>query len=104
MGKIYLLQGAADSQLWVLMSILVLTTVASYWYYLRVAWFMWMRESLSEDQHEGLVVPLPMRLALVACVTLILVLGIFPSAGLDFARASVEGLGAWGGSLMGMVP
>lgn len=104
MGKIYLLQGAADSQLWVLMSILVLTTVASYWYYLRVAWFMWMREPLDEGQHLGVVVPLPMRLALVACVALILVLGIFPSAGLDFARASVEGLGAWGGSLMGMVP
>ncbi|SVE04643.1 uncharacterized protein METZ01_LOCUS457497, partial [marine metagenome] len=32
MGKIYLLQGAADSELWVLMSILVLSTVASYYY------------------------------------------------------------------------
>ena len=28
MGKIFLLQGAADAQLWYLMSILVLTTIA----------------------------------------------------------------------------
>jgi len=87
MGKIYLLQGAADSQLWVLSVILVLTTVASYWYYLRVAWFMWMREPVAEGQHDGVTTPLPMRFALVASVALILYLGIFPSATLEFARA-----------------
>jgi NADH-quinone oxidoreductase subunit N len=104
MGKIYLLQGAADSELWTLSVILVLTTVASYWYYLRVAWFMWMREPLSENQHVHAVSPLPMRVALVASVALILYLGIFPSAALDFARASVQGLGSLGGGLLGMVP
>ncbi len=104
MGKIYLLQGAADSQLWVLSVILVLTTVASYWYYLRVAWFMWMREPMAEGQHDGVTTPFPMRFALAASVALILYLGIFPSATLEFARVSVQGLGALGGALLGMGP
>ena len=104
MGKIFLLQGAADSELWVLMTILVLTTVASYWYYLRVAWFMWMWESLTEGPTEPSVVPLPMRLALIAGVAMILLLGLLPSPALDFARASVQGLGALGGSLLGVAP
>ena len=104
MGKIYLLQGAADSQLWVLAVVLVLTTVASYWYYLRVAWFMWMREPMAEGQHDHVVTPLPMRIAMVASVALILYLGVFPSAALDFARASVQGLGVLSGGLLGLGP
>jgi NADH-quinone oxidoreductase subunit N len=104
MGKIYLLQGAADSELWYLMAILVLTTVASYWYYLRVAWFMWMREPVSGSGAETARTPLPMRLALVVSVAMILFLGVFPSSALDFARASVQGLGALGGSLLGLAP
>jgi NADH-quinone oxidoreductase subunit N len=97
MGKIYLLQGAADAQLWYLSVILVLTTVASYWYYLRVAWFMWMRDPASEGQHDLVITPLPMQLALLACVGLILYTGLFPGSALEFARASVEGLGSFGG-------
>ncbi|GMV04334.1 MAG: NADH-quinone oxidoreductase subunit N [Gemmatimonadota bacterium] len=104
MGKIYLLQGAVDSELWTLSVILVLTTVASYWYYLRVAWFMWMKEPVSGAQHLDAVAPLPMRVALLASVALILLLGIFPSSTLEFARTSVQGLGTLGGSLLGMAP
>lgn len=104
MGKIYLLQGAADSELWVLSVILVLTTVASYWYYLRVAWMMWMKKATSEDQHDLVIAPLPMRLALFVSVGLILYTGIFPSAALEFARASVQGLGTISGGLLGVAP
>ena len=104
MGKIYLLQGAADSELWVLSVILVLTTVASYWYYLRIAWTMWMKDAATEGQHDLVITPLPMRFALIASVGLILYTGIFPSAALEFARASVEGLGTFGGGLIGPGP
>ncbi|MEE8148597.1 MAG: NADH-quinone oxidoreductase subunit N, partial [Longimicrobiales bacterium] len=44
MGKIFLLQGAIGANLVYLSTILVLSTVVSYFYYLRVAWFMWMSE------------------------------------------------------------
>jgi NADH-quinone oxidoreductase subunit N len=102
MGKIYLLQGAADAQLWFLSVILVLTTIASYWYYLRVAWFMWMKRQMTEDQHDSVIVPLPMRVALVTAVVIVVYTGFFPSAALDFARASVEGFGAMSGSMLGL--
>jgi len=96
MGKMYLLQGAADAQLWYLMAILVLTTIASYWYYLRVAWFMWMKAPTGDTPHDGVVAPLPMRLALVASVGVVIYLGFFPGAALDLALASVQGLGFGG--------
>jgi NADH-quinone oxidoreductase subunit N len=102
MGKIYLLQGAADAQLWFLMAILVLTTIASYWYYLRVAWFMWMKSPLSADQHILVTAPLPMRIALLASVGIVIYLGFFPGAALDLALDSVQGLGF--GSIPGVTP
>ena len=93
MGKIYLLQGAAESELWILSVILVLTTVVSYYYYLRLAWYTWMRDPLSSDQHEGVTVPLSMRVALAAGVAIVLFLGIFPGGFLELARVSASGLG-----------
>jgi NADH:ubiquinone oxidoreductase subunit 2 (subunit N) len=80
--------------------ILVLTTIASYWYYLRVAWFMWMKSPQTSDQHSLVIAPLPMRLALIASVAVVLYLGFFPGAALDFARASVEGLGSFSGGVL----
>jgi len=100
-GKIYLLRGAADAGLWGLAVILVLTSVLSYYYYLRVAWFAWMREAAHPNQWEWVRVPLPMRLALIGAAAVVLYLGIFPSSALELARASVEGLGSAGGVLLG---
>ena len=102
MGKIYLLQGAADAQLWYLSVVLVLTTIASYWYYLRVAWFMWMKREISDDQHDLVIVPLPMRHRPDRGRRGRPVHRVLPRASaLDFARASVEGLGAAGGTMPG---
>lgn len=102
MGKIYLLQGAADAQLWYLSVVLVLTTIASYWYYLRVAWFMWMKNETSDDQHGLVITPFPTRIALVVSACAVIYLGFFPGAALEFARASVQGLGALGGGMLGL--
>ena len=92
MGKIYLLQGAAESELWWLMVILVLTTVASYWYYLRVAWVMWMKNATSEGQHDLVITPFPMRLALIVCVGLVGYTGILPARAVAFALPRVHRL------------
>ena len=104
MGKIYLLLGAAESDLWTLSVILVLTTVVSYWYYLRIAWVMWMKNPEVTGQYDRIPVPLPMRFALLVSVGLILYIGILPSGVLEFARASIEGLGTFGGGLIGQGP
>ncbi len=104
MGKIYLLQGAAEAHLWTLMVILVLTTVLSYFYYLRLAWFVWMREPISPDLHERMFIPLSLKVALIAGVGLILFLGVFPGGMLEFAADSVDGLQRAGGVFLGMAP
>ncbi len=94
-AKYQLLLGAVEARLWVLAVILVLTTVVSYWYYLRVAWFMWMREG--DEAAEAVAAmadpPLATHVALGLCVGLILLAGIFPGAVLDLAIGSAEGLG-----------
>jgi len=101
MGKIYLLQGAMDANLIYLSVILVLTTVASYWYYLRVAWFMWMRDS-AEGAFGSVNAPMALRLALVLSAAVILYTGIFPGAAIEMARASVEGLSSVGMGVLGL--
>lgn len=104
MAKIFLLQGAMESDLWTLAVILVMATLFSYWYYLRVVWFMWMREAPSADAHIHVVAPIPMRVALFVAVGLILYLGIFPSAFLGFVEASVASVTQVGGVLTALVP
>ncbi len=104
MGKIFLLQGAADSELWTLLVILVMSTLVSYWYYLRVAWYMWMREAPGPDAHAAVVAPLPMRVALLVSVGLILLLGIFPSVAMGIVEGSVDALFQMGGMLAGTTP
>jgi NADH-quinone oxidoreductase subunit N len=104
MGKIFLLQGAVTEDLWTLAVILVMATVFSYWYYLRVVWFMWMREAPSPDAHASVVASLPMRVALFAAVGLILYLGIFPSALLGLVEGSVDALMHGGGLLASLRP
>ncbi len=103
-GKIFLLQGAAEAKLWTLAIILVLATVVSYWYYLRVVWFMWMKEAPSPEAHDSIFTPVPMRVALLAGAATIMLTGIFPGSLLDFATASVAGLTEIGGQIIAMIP
>ena len=104
MGKIFLLQGAMEANLVYLSVALVLTTVASYWYYLRVAWYMWMRDAPADVAGEPIRVPVGMRVALIVGGLLIMYLGVFPGATLELARSSVSGLSAAGPGLIGLGP
>ena len=104
MGKIFILQGAAEAGLWTLSVIFVLTTVVSYYYYLRIAWYMWMRESSDPAADDPVAVPLAMRFAMGAAVALVVVLGIFPEGGVSFARAGAESVVAAGSFLLGAAP
>ncbi len=103
-GKVFLLQGAMEADLVYLSVILVLTTVVSYWYYLRVAWYMWMRDAPPGVAVTPIHVPVAMRLALITGVVLIVYLGVFPGATMEFARSSVSGLSTVSPELIGLVP
>ena len=105
MAKFQLLLGAMDARLWVLCVILVMSTVVSYAYYLRLAWYAWMREpAAGAVAAPALYIPLSMRLALVVSAGVVIWLGLFPGPVLAFARASVTGLGAMGAGVAGVGP
>jgi NADH-quinone oxidoreductase subunit N len=104
MAKIFLLQGAVESGLWSLAIILALATVVSYYYYLRVAWFMWMRPAPAEASAPAVWAGFPLRAGLLASAVLLLILGIFPGGLLSLAGAAAEGLFASGSLLASLVP
>jgi NADH-quinone oxidoreductase subunit N len=105
MAKIFLLQGAAASGLWKLAILLALTTVVSYYYYLRLAWYMWMRPSPAGET-PSYWVPLSTRAALLGIAAALLFLGVFPGQLLESALLAVQGLAAFAepGVLTGGVP
>ena len=92
MAKLFLLQGAVEARLWVLSVILVLTTVVSYWYYLRVAWYMWMKDAPEGTVPARLAVPIAAHAVLLIAAGLVLLTGVFPGAPLELAMGAVEGL------------
>lgn len=96
-GKIFILQGAMESHLLYLSIVLVLTTVISYYYYLRVAWYVWMRDAPEGADFGDVPTPMPLRVGLLVAVALILYTGVFPEAVLDMARSGISSIAAFAG-------
>ena len=71
--------------------VLVLTSLVSYYYYLRVAWYMWFREADTATPRE-IHVSTGVRTALVAAAVAVLLLGIFPGELLEMAQRSALAL------------
>ncbi len=97
MAKFQLLLGAMDARLWTLCVILVLSTVVSYAYYLRLAWYAWMREPSAGSSTSSIYLPISMRIALALGAAVVIWLGLFPGPMLEFARQSAADLGSIGG-------
>jgi NADH-quinone oxidoreductase subunit N len=70
--------------------VLVVTSLISYYYYLRVAWYMWFREA------DGPAVGMPVSRAagavLVVAAVAVILIGVFPAAILDAAQSSAVAL------------
>jgi NADH-quinone oxidoreductase subunit N len=104
MAKMYLLFGAVESELWSLAVILALATVVSYYYYLRVAWFMWMKAPPANAPHVRVWAPMPLRIGLIASAAILVYLGVFPGAILEGARMAADGVLTAGETLLGARP
>jgi NADH-quinone oxidoreductase subunit N len=102
-GKVYILRAAVENNLVPLAIVLVLTSLVSYWYYLRMAWYMWFREPTATNAP---VEPLPLsgttKIALVAAAVLIVVLGVLPNALLEAAARSAASLSVDAAANIGM--
>ncbi|MFO7260098.1 MAG: NADH-quinone oxidoreductase subunit N [bacterium] len=91
-GKVYILRAAVDKGMIWLAIVLALASLISYWYYLRLAWYMWFREPERPDVHGDVQVSPGLRVALVAAALAVVALGVFPGALLDLAERSAAAL------------
>lgn len=92
-GKVFILRAAVENQLLPLAVILVLTSLVSYWYYLRVVWYMWFREPVAAAANAAPVqVAGTMKTALAIAAVLIVLLGVLPNRLLDLAQRSAATL------------
>jgi NADH-quinone oxidoreductase subunit N len=91
-GKVFILRAAVEKGLVLLAVVLVLASLVSYFYYLRVVWYMWFREA---DEASAVTLPVlggSLRVALAVAVVGLLITGIFPGQMLDVAERSAATL------------
>lgn len=91
-GKVFILRAAVEQGLILLAVVLVLASLVSYYYYLRVAWYMWFREPDAKVEAEPIKLRGGMAAALAFSAAGVIVLGVFPGELLDLAERSAAGL------------
>jgi NADH-quinone oxidoreductase subunit N len=98
LGKFYILRSLVQGGLSTLAVILVLASLVSYFYYLRVIVVMYMRPARSADEHAETRLSRPafagVAVAAVLVVVLFFVAGV-PGGMLQWARAGEYGLNRW---------
>jgi NADH-quinone oxidoreductase subunit N len=103
MGKVFILQAAVDRGLVLLAVVLVMASLISYYYYLRVAWYMWFREA--DERTSDPAEPTPaMTFALLVAAIGVILLGVVPGSLLELAQRSATGLLQIPMNLTGTVP
>ncbi|HUO28536.1 MAG TPA: NADH-quinone oxidoreductase subunit N [Bryobacteraceae bacterium] len=90
LGKFYILAAGANAAAWLLILILVVTSVAGLFYYLRIVVALFT----DPPEHAAPLEVLPRGVALVLAVLAVLTIwiGVYPSPLLDLIRASLVGL------------
>jgi len=103
-GKLYILRSALEAGNVVLAVSLVLASVISYFYYLRVVVVMYMRPAPSPDAHRGAGLPAPGEVAVAVSAAAVLALFFVPGWVLDVAQRSVASLFTTPGAFFGLGP
>jgi NADH-quinone oxidoreductase subunit N len=102
-GKLFILRAILDAGMPGLAVTLVLASVISYFYYLRVVVVMYMRPAAADDSHAGLATSGPLRFAVGAAALGVLVLFFFPGWLLGAAQDSVASLFASPSAFFGAI-
>ncbi|HUF50293.1 MAG TPA: NADH-quinone oxidoreductase subunit N [Longimicrobiales bacterium] len=87
-GKVFILRAAVERQLVLLAVVLVMASLISYFYYLRVAWYMWFRDPIDGRTSEPAALAPAMTVALVVAAVGTVLLGVAPGILLRFAERS----------------
>jgi NADH-quinone oxidoreductase subunit N len=103
-GKLFILRSALEAGNVGLAVSLVLASVISYFYYLRLIVVMYMRPAPAEDTHAGVVISGPARFAVTASATAVLLLFFLPGWILGAAERSVAALFTVPGAFFGLMP
>jgi NADH-quinone oxidoreductase subunit N len=101
-GKVFIVRAAVERGLVMLAVVLVMASLVSYYYYLRVAWYMWFRDPEDGRTSEPGTLAPAMIIALVITAGGTVLLGIFPGALLGLAERSAAGLMQVPVSLLGL--
>lgn len=99
-GKVFILRAAIEKGLVLLAVVLVLASLLSYFYYLRVVWYMWFREAAQADS-PPLALSGGVRAALAIAAVGLLLLGVLPGGMLELAEQSAAGLLQLPGTVVG---
>jgi NADH-quinone oxidoreductase subunit N len=101
-GKLYILRSSLEAGHVILAVSLVLASVISYFYYLRVIVVMYMRPAPSGGAYAGMTLPIPMRIAVSVSAIAVLLLFFLPNWVLNAAQRSVASLFTVPGALFGL--
>ena len=91
-GKVFILQAAVERGLVLLAVVLVMASLVSYYYYLRVAWYMWFREPAADAPEYGLSLSPGITAGLAIAAVLIILIGVFPGVLLSAAERGAADL------------
>jgi NADH-quinone oxidoreductase subunit N len=103
-GKLYILRSSLEAGNVILAVALVLASVISYFYYLRVIVVMYMRPAPSEDAHAAVRLAGPARFAVLGAAAAVLLLFFLPTWLLDAAQRSVATMFTMPGAFFGLNP
>jgi len=103
-GKLYILRSALEAGYVVLAVALVLASLISYFYYLRVIVVMYMRPPVTEDAHAGVHLSGPAHFAVALSAVAVLALFFLPGWALDAAQRSVASMFTVPGAFFGLSP
>jgi NADH-quinone oxidoreductase subunit N len=103
-GKLFILRAAVHAGQAPLAVILVLASLISYFYYLRLVIWMYMRPAAAPDAFAGVRMPAPAQAALVVSAVVVLLLFFAPAPLLDAAQRSVASLFVLPEAMFGLLP